>query len=65
MNSMGNLFEGLEIELLKDARSVTPEQRLQENIARKIQKDYEALHTAVETDDDRANLDEYPEGEEE
>ena len=64
-NSMGNLFENLESELIKEARAVTPEQQAEEDRLKKIKWDYEALHTAFETDEDRADLNEYPEGEEE
>ena len=64
-NSMGNLFEGLESELLKEARAVTPEQRAEEDRLKKIKWDYEALHTAFETDEDRADPERYPPEEEE
>jgi len=64
-NSMGNLFEGLESELLKEARSMTPEQRAEEDRLKKIKWDYEALHTAFETDEDRADPERYPPEEEE
>jgi hypothetical protein len=36
----------------------------EENRLRKIKSDYEALHTAIETDKDRADPEEYPEDEE-
>jgi len=64
-NSMGSLFEGLEIELMKAHKALTPEQLAEESRFRKIKSDYEALHTPIETDDDRADVDEYPPEEEE
>lgn len=64
-NSMGNLFENLESELIKEARAVTSEQLAEEERRRKVKREYEAQHMAIETDEDRADLDEYPEGEEE
>lgn len=64
-NNMGNLFKNLEFELIKEARAVTPEQLAEEEGRRKVKREYEAQHTAIETDEDRADLDEYPKGEEE
>ena len=63
--SMGSLFEGLENELLQAYKAITPEQLAEDERRRKIKRDYDALHTAFETDEDRADLNEYPEGEEE
>jgi hypothetical protein len=63
MNNMGNLFVELEAELIRKHRGITPEQLAGEERQRQVQRDYEALHTSVETDDDRADKDEYPDEE--
>jgi len=63
MTSMGNLFDEVESELMKQFKAITPEQRLEEERLRQIQRDWEAAHTAFETDEDRADKDEYPEDE--
>jgi hypothetical protein len=63
MATMGNLFDEVEAELLKQFKSITPEQLAEEERIRKAKSEYEAQHTAIETDEDRANLDEYPEDE--
>jgi hypothetical protein len=60
MNNMGNLFNEVEAELIKQFKAITPEQRAEEERQRQIQRDWEAAHTAIETDEDRANKDEYP-----
>ena len=65
MNNMGNLFNEVEAELLKQFRAITPEQRAEEERQRQIQRDWEAAHTAIETDEDRANKDEYPDEDDE
>ena len=57
---MTNMFDEFEAELLKQFKAITPEQRTEEERRRQIQRDWEAAHTAVETDADRANIDEYP-----
>jgi hypothetical protein len=62
--NMGNLMGQMEAELVKQFQAITPEQRAQEELQRKTQRDHEAKHTAVETDEDRANTDEYPEDDE-
>ena len=59
MNNMGNIFDEMESELLKKWRAVSAEQRAEEERQRQIQRDWEAAHTAIETDEDRANKDEY------
>lgn len=61
MNSMGNLMEQMEAEMFKQFRTMTPEQRAEEERQRQIQRDWEAKHTAIETEADRNNQDEYPE----
>ena len=61
MNNMGKLFDEVEAELLKQYQAITPEQLAEEERRRKVKRDYEALHTPIETDEDRANTDEYPE----
>jgi hypothetical protein len=63
--NMGNLMDQMEAELVKQFQAITPEQRAQEALQRKTQRDHEAKHTAFETDEDRANTDEYPEESEE
>ena len=65
MATMGNLFDEVEAELLRQFKSITPEQLVEEERIRKAKSEYEALHTAIETDEDRADLDEYPEDEDE
>ena len=61
MNNMNNLFNEVEAELLKQFKAITPEQLAEEERKRQIQRDWEAKHTAIETEADRNNLDEYPE----
>ena len=60
MNNMSNLFDEVEAELLKQFKAITPEQLAEEERRRQVQRDYEALHTPIETDEDRADKDEYP-----
>ena len=60
MNSMGNLMEQMEAEMFKQFRTMTPEQRAEEERQRQIQRDWEAKHTAVETEEDRNDKYEYP-----
>jgi hypothetical protein len=59
-----NLFDRVESELLRQFRATPQEQRDEEDRLRKIQREWEAKHTAIETDADRADQDEYPEDEE-
>ncbi len=59
--NMGNLMDQMEAELLKQFQAITPEQRAEEERRRQVKRDYEALHTPIETDEDRADTDEYPE----
>ena len=54
------MFDDYEAELLKKFQDITPEQLAEEERRRKVQRDYEALHTPIETDEDRADIDEYP-----
>ena len=60
MTNMGDLMNEMEAELRKQFKAITPEQRAEEERQRQIQRDWDAAHTAVETDEDRANEDEYP-----
>lgn len=60
MNTIGNLLDEHELNLVKQFKSITPEQLAKETLQRKIQRQYESLHTSIETDADRANKDEYP-----
>jgi hypothetical protein len=54
------MFDDYEAELLKKFQAITPEQLAEEERRRKVKRDYEALHTPIETDEDRADTDEYP-----
>ena len=54
MNNMGKLFDEVEAELLKQFKAITPEQLAEDERRRKVKRDYEALHTSIETDEDRA-----------
>jgi hypothetical protein len=65
MNNMGDLMNDMEAELLKKWRAVSSEQRAEEERQRQIQRDWEAAHTAIETDEDRADPEKYPEEDEE
>lgn len=48
--NMGNLMDQMEAEMFKQFRAMTPEQRAEEERLRKIQRDWEAKHTAFETE---------------
>ena len=61
MNDINNLFNEVEAELIKQFKAITPEQFEKDERLRKAKRDYEALHTPIETDEDRADTDEYPE----
>jgi len=50
----------VESELMKQFKAITPEQLAEDERRRKVKRDYEALHTPIETDEDRADKDEYP-----
>lgn len=63
MSTMGNIFDEVEAELLKQFKAITPEQLAEEERLRKIKSEYEALHTPIETDEDRADKYEYPDDE--
>ena len=65
MTNMGNIFDEVEAELIKQFKAITPEQRAEEERLRQIQRDWEALHTAIETDEDRADPEKYPQEDEE
>jgi len=58
--TMGELIDQFEAELLAKDKATTPEQRAAEEQRRQAQRDHEAKHTATETEADRANTDEYP-----
>ena len=60
MKSIGSLMDELEADLLRKFKEITPEQLAADEQKRKAKSEYEALHTAIETDEDRANKDEYP-----
>lgn len=57
---MGALFDQYEAELIAKDKATTPEQRAAEEQRRQAQREHEAKHTPIETDEDRADLDEYP-----
>ena len=59
MNDMNNLFNEVEAELLKQFKAITPEQFEKDERLRKAKSDYEALHTVIETDEDRADPEKY------
>ena len=61
MNNLSNLFDEVEADLMRQFKAITPEQLAEDERRRKVKRDYEALHTPIETDEDRANTDEYPE----
>ncbi len=54
MNDMGSLMDQVQADLLKQWEAITPEQRAEEERKRKIQRDWEAKHTAfeIEQEDD-------------
>ena len=52
MNNMGSLMDQVQADLLKQWEAITPEQRAEEERLRKIQRDWEAKHTAFETEGD-------------
>jgi hypothetical protein len=60
MNDMGNLFDEVEAELMKQFKAITPEQLAEDERRRQVKRDYEALHTPIETDEERADKYEYP-----
>ena len=65
MNNMSKLFDEVEAELLRQFKSITPEQLEKDERLRQAKRDYEALHTAIETDEDRADPEKYPQEDEE
>ena len=62
--ALGPLFDQYEAELIAQDKAITSEQRTVEDQRRQAQREHEAKHTAFETDEVRANLDEYPQDEE-
>jgi hypothetical protein len=65
VNDMGKLFDEVEAELVKQFKAITPEQLENDERLRKAKRDYEALHTAIETDEDRADPEKYPQEDDE
>ena len=61
--TMDKLFAELEAEMMAQYNALTPEQLAEEERRRQIQRDWEAKHTAIETDETRADKDEYPDEE--
>jgi hypothetical protein len=58
--TMGDLIDQFEAELIAKDKATTPEQRAAEDQRRQAQREHEAKHTAIETNETRANTDEYP-----
>jgi hypothetical protein len=58
--TMGELIDQFEAELIAQDKAITPEQRAAEDQRRQAQREHEAKHTATDTEADRANTDEYP-----
>ncbi len=48
--NMGSIFDQLEQDMLKEFRAITPEQREADDARRKALREWEAAHTAFETD---------------
>jgi len=65
IQTMGELIDQFEAELMAKHKAITPEQLAAEEQRRKVKADYEALHTPIETDEDRADPYEYPPEEDE
>jgi hypothetical protein len=63
--TMDKLFAELEAQMMAQFKSLTPEQLAEEERLRQIKREYEAKHTAIETDEDRADKDNYPDEDEE
>ena len=59
------MFDDYEAELLKKYKAITPEQHAEEERRCQIQRKWEAEHTAIETDEDRADKDNYPDEDDE
>lgn len=64
-NTLSNIFDEVEAELIAKHKAITPEQFAAEEQRRQIHREYEAKRIAIETDEDRANTDEYPVDEDE
>jgi hypothetical protein len=60
MNDMGSLMDQVQAELYKQFKATTEDQRAEEERQRQIQRDWEAKHTATETEEDRNDKYEYP-----
>ena len=58
--NMGSLMDQVEADLLKQWEATTADQRAEDERKRQIQRDWEAKHTATETEEDRNDPDEYP-----
>jgi len=63
-STMGSMFDEVEAELLRQFKALTPKQLEIEEHRRKLQREYEASLNNIETDEDRADPDEYPEDDE-
>jgi hypothetical protein len=60
IQTMGDLIDQFEAELMAKHKAITPEQLAAENQRRKVKAEHEAKHTPIETDEDRADPYEYP-----
>jgi hypothetical protein len=60
MNNMGSLMDQVQADLLKQWEATTADQRAEEERKRQIQRDWEAKHTKIETEEDRNDPTEYP-----
>ena len=58
-SNMGQFFDEDEAELIRQFNAITPEQLAEDERRRQAQRDYEALHTAVETDEEHPDDEEY------
>jgi len=65
MSTMGSMFDEVEAELLRQFKALTPKQLEIEEHRRKLQREYEASLNNIETDEDRADTDEYPDDDDE
>jgi hypothetical protein len=63
MTNMGDLMNEMEAELRKQFKAITPEQRAEEERRRQIQRDWEAAHTAIETEPEDGDESEWEDAE--
>ena len=63
MTNMGDLMNEMEAELRKQFQAITPEQRAEEERQRQIQRDWEAAHTAFDTEPEDGDESEWEDAE--